>query len=79
MSVVSVAIHGEKGRFSFLFDLPYFNMKYSINTLKKTNNEVYKMHIYLGVATYISESRLCKTFPHNLGTNAATYLFVPPY
>lgn len=43
------------------------------------HSDVYKIHIYLGVATYISDNRLCKSFPHNLGTNAATYLFVFPY
>lgn len=69
-----------KGTFSFLYGLPYFNMKkYSINILKNMHSDVYKIHIYLGVVTCISDNRLCKSFPRNLGTNAETYLFVFPY
>lgn len=70
----------KKGTFSLLYGLPYFGMKnYSINMLKNMHSDIYKIHMYLAVVTCISENRLCKTFPHNLGTNAATYLFVVPY
>lgn len=86
LPVVSVTIHGTKkkgggkGTFSFLYGPLYFSMKkYSINILKNMHSDVYKIHLYLEVATYIFENRLCKTFPHNLGTNAATYLFVFAY
>lgn len=70
---------GLKGRFSFFYGLLYFSMKkYSINILKNMNSDVYKIHMYLRVATHISENRLCKTFSQNLGRNEATYLFVFP-
>lgn len=82
VSVVSAAIHrGKKGRVKrnnfFFYGLLYFSMKkYSINILENMHSDVYKIHMYLRFVTYISANRLCKTFSHNLGTNAATYLFV---
>lgn len=42
------------------------------------NSDVYKIHMYLRVATHISENKLCKTFSQNLGRNEVTYLFVFP-